>query len=63
MTLSQLIEELKKLEKEHGEEVNVEICIEADAWSFEEDVVAHEISNLEGWEDSNGDKWVEINLK
>ena len=63
MTLQQLIEKLEKLKSKHGENANIEFSIEADAWSYDEDAIAHEIDHTEEWDDSKGEKWVEVYLK
>ena len=63
MKLGQLVKELQKLEVKHGSDVNVEINIEAESFSFEEDAIAHEVDRSEGWKDYYGEKWVEIYLR
>ena len=63
MKLGQLVKELQKLAVKHGTDVNVEINIEAEAFSFEEDAIAHGIERSEGWKDYLGEEWIEIYLK
>ena len=63
MKLGELGKKLQELENHHGSDANVEINIEADDWSYDEGLVAHEIDHTDGWDDSKNRKWVSIYLK
>ena len=63
MKLGELVKQLQELESHHGSDTKVEINIEADDWSYEEDAVAHKIHRSDGWDDSKNQKWVSIYLR